>query len=120
MQHESLATRISLNGTSYQETWSSLLSQLYQQDIFHIFIEGGSTVFSSALAVEIVDRYHAFMSPSVMNDSEAMPVLKGPSKAALSSIHQPISRTVTDLGTDIWINCQYFSTDQYLEVLYAQ
>ncbi len=117
---DNVATRIQLPAVSHEESWRHILSQLFDYQIYHLLIEGGSGVFSSALSARIVDRYHAFMSPSVMNDSHALPVLKGPDKSSLSSIHSPVSRTVTDLETDIWVNCKYYSSEQWLKDLYAQ
>ncbi len=111
------ATRVPVATGDYVQRWQDLLGYLYKDGIYHVLIEGGATVFSSAMAAGIVDRYHAFLAPSVMNDGGGMPVMKGPKKEALSQMHTPNHRQVLECGDDIWVNSRYYSPKMWLDRL---
>lgn len=108
------ATRVQVPDVDYQSRWDDILKALFAHNIFHVLIEGGASVFSSAMSAGIVDRYHAFLSPCVMNDGEGMPVMKGPSKETLQALHVPEYREVLECGRDIWVNARYYSVDDWL------
>ncbi|MDD5543465.1 MAG: bifunctional diaminohydroxyphosphoribosylaminopyrimidine deaminase/5-amino-6-(5-phosphoribosylamino)uracil reductase RibD [Acidobacteriia bacterium] len=61
-------------GLSTSANWNNILKELGKRQIQSLLIEGGAATNSSALRAGVVDKFHFFIAPKILNGRDAVPV----------------------------------------------
>ena len=67
-------------------------------------IEGGTTLFSSAIEAGIVDQLLLFMAPKLMGEEDAKSVFEFSSISSLKEVYNLKNLSIDKLGSDIMIS----------------
>ena len=87
--------------------WDSILHRSYEMGIQSIMIEGGSSVFSSAINANIVDELLLFMAPKLIGEKGAKSVFEFDSISSLKDAYQLKDMSINHIGPDIFINAYF-------------
>jgi diaminohydroxyphosphoribosylaminopyrimidine deaminase / 5-amino-6-(5-phosphoribosylamino)uracil reductase len=82
------------------------LTQLGQQGITSILIEGGSNIFTQFIEQELVDEFYFFITPKLLGNS-ALPLLQSQNISSIKDALQLTFTKVKKVGTDILVIGKY-------------
>ena len=78
-----------------------LLSELYQQGIYSVFVEGGAATYSAFVAQNLVDRIYLFMAPKFLGSG--VPWLSGWSAGSLDGARRLQRMRTETYGGDLLV-----------------
>ncbi len=84
--------------------WSEILTFCSKQKWHRIFIEGGESVFTSALDSDIIDKVVWCMAPVLLGGKNSFLAYAGDGVTDINSARQLVSAQVRRLGNDILID----------------
>lgn len=84
--------------------WKALLKVLYARGLGHIILEGGSGVYSSALASGVVDKLAVFIAPLIIGEAKAKPWVALSSVTRLDEALKIADMTGDRCGNDLVIS----------------
>ena len=84
--------------------WDKILTESYKKGFQSIMIEGGTTLFSSAIEAGIVDQLLLFMAPKLMGEEDAKSVFEFSSISSLKEVYNLKNLSIDKLGSDIMIS----------------
>ena len=111
------ANIIRLKQSNYDDRWSEIMKRCFDLNYFHLFIEGGAKVFSSAMSAGIVDRFHSFLAPVYLNDQSAKELLPGSTHVHFKDRRKGNAVSVERCGDDTWVNTQLYDSEFWLNKL---
>lgn len=82
----------------------SVLSLIGEQNILHLFVEGGAGIFGSFIDKKAVDFMHMFMAPIIIGGVDAKDAIGGLGCAKLNDAMRLINIDVRKSGADIWVS----------------
>lgn len=79
------------------------LKKLGEMQVMNVFLEGGSTLFSSFLSAGLVDRAHIFAAPVIIGGDKAKASVGGAGVELLKDAYRLQMAECTKCGEDFWI-----------------
>ncbi|MFC1751850.1 bifunctional diaminohydroxyphosphoribosylaminopyrimidine deaminase/5-amino-6-(5-phosphoribosylamino)uracil reductase RibD [Thermoproteota archaeon] len=83
--------------------WDELLDYLYNRGLRRLLIEGGSTVYTSALESDCVDEMRLFYAPVLLGGKESIPLFGGKGVDCLENAVRLSGLTIKRFGPDFCV-----------------
>lgn len=84
--------------------WTTLFRYCYQEGISSILLEGGTTLFSSAISNQIVNQLLLFYAPKLIGEADAKSLLHLDSVDSLDNVITISDYTIETIGQDFLMN----------------
>lgn len=87
-----------------KEDWHKELTEMGEQHITSLLVEGGGELAANVLECGIVDKIEFFIAPKILGGRDSRPVVGGMNPLNLDEAHLLQDKTVRQLGDDILIS----------------
>ena len=84
----------------------AVLSELYKNGIYTVFVECGGTLAGSMLKEGLIDEVYQFIAPKILNDNEGLSCFNGDSVNKISSAKNLKIYSTNIIGNDLLIKCK--------------
>jgi diaminohydroxyphosphoribosylaminopyrimidine deaminase/5-amino-6-(5-phosphoribosylamino)uracil reductase len=81
-----------------------LLDDLGSRGILQVLVEGGATVLRAFRDSDLIDRYVAYVAPSIFGGSDKAPMIAGPSVSTIAGLERGRFAGVRLVGEDLRID----------------
>ena len=81
-----------------------LLDDLGSRGILQVLVEGGATVLRAFRDSDLIDRYVAYVAPSILGGSDKAPMIAGPSVSTIAGLERGRFAGVRLVGEDLRID----------------
>ncbi|NBV41327.1 bifunctional diaminohydroxyphosphoribosylaminopyrimidine deaminase/5-amino-6-(5-phosphoribosylamino)uracil reductase RibD [bacterium] len=97
------ATVIRLSAPHVRDRWAELLSELYRYGFFHVLIEGGEQVMTSAIDANCVDRLFVMIAPTLLGGKSSFSFYGGAGVSCLAEQRRLRHVRYQPLGHDMMV-----------------
>ncbi|MFC1617308.1 bifunctional diaminohydroxyphosphoribosylaminopyrimidine deaminase/5-amino-6-(5-phosphoribosylamino)uracil reductase RibD [Candidatus Margulisiibacteriota bacterium] len=100
-----VAEIVTVSEKNKQLDWEEVLKILFARyNVYHLLIEGGQAVFTSALEEKIVDKIVLYYAPKIMLGKNSLSIFAGKDPKALESITNLSDLKIKKLGLDFRVS----------------
>tara|TARA_B100000959_G_scaffold162380_1_gene170071 strand:- start:1965 stop:2984 length:1020 start_codon:yes stop_codon:yes gene_type:complete len=89
---------------SHEGPLDGLLSDLGDDGVVQLLVEGGADVAGRFHRAGLVDRYVIYLAPAILGGDDSVPMMAGPGSSTMADVERGRFTSITPLGDDLRID----------------